>query len=319
MFKIITSLILVLLSSNLSFAQNSQENISKCEKILSDLKAVISSDKSINHEPLVLTVNSCFDNFKNKKLGINISESIPKDIYGGTQFLFAISGSDQLPAILISPYMLDIYDKHPSIVLSALVHEMQHAKSYFDDTEYFKAMHDVDLERYLYELDALHTEANFISNYLLPNNYKITDFEQLLSKSFKKDYLGYYSFVMMGFDMELTFELVDTYKNGLKYEENILKIKNIINKLLESEINEKSDDWAKYQYYIPLHTAVKFIPQVVRTLESNHSKIKDQKTYDLSKQNPEIFGLMKKLEQKAIKDAEYYKFISKTQTKYKEI
>ncbi|HQE57689.1 MAG TPA: hypothetical protein PLA54_00705 [Spirochaetota bacterium] len=311
--------IIVLLSSNLVFSQNTKDNIAKAELILSDLKNVIVSGKSKKYDPVVSVVNFCFEEFRKKRLAINIYESLPENIYGGMQFMFYVNDSGQLPVILISPYMLEIYDKHPSIVLSALVHEMQHAKSYFDQPEFHRAMYNVDLEKYLFELDALNIEANFIINYLQPNNYKLTNFEKLLSKSFKDDYLAYFSFVMMGFDMKLTFQLLGINKHGVKYDDKISKIEEIINSLLESQVDSNSDDWNKYKYYVPIYTALKFIPQIVRSVETDHNRVKDQNNYNSETQNPKMYKLLLKLEEKFVKDYKYYQFINKTQNLYKEL
>ncbi len=319
MRKICMYVIIVLFSSNFLFAQNTKANIAKAEVVLSDLKKIMISDKSKKCDPVVSVVNSCFEEFKKKRLGINISPSLPGSIYGGMQFLFYMNDSSQLPVILISPYMLEIYDKHPSIVLSALVHEMQHAKSYFDQPEYHRAMYNVDLEKYLFELDALNIEANFINNYLLPNNYTITKFENILSKSYKEDYLAYFSFVMMGFDMKLTFHLLGINKPGVKYEDKISKIEEIINSLLESQVDVKSDEWTKYKYYVPVYTALKFIPQIVRSVETDHNRVKDQNNYNSETQNPKMYKLLLKLEDKFVKDYKYYQYINKTQNLYKEL
>ena len=61
MRKIFVCVILVLLSSNFLFAQNTKVNIAKAEVILSDLKKIMISDKSKKCDPVVAVVNSCFE------------------------------------------------------------------------------------------------------------------------------------------------------------------------------------------------------------------------------------------------------------------
>ena len=60
------------------------------------------------------------------------------------------------------------------------------------------------LENYLFAKDAYYIEALFIRDYLAPGKFVLSRFERYLLKSFVDDNLAEFSFLLMGFDMEMT-------------------------------------------------------------------------------------------------------------------
>jgi hypothetical protein len=288
-----------------------------CEKILADLHDLITGNDSKRDENVYAAIDLCFKKFKEKELSIYIDDSIPRDIFAGVQFQLSLHGKRN-PLILISPYMIELYDTRPSIVLSALVHEMQHATSYFQNPEYFVSASASDLERYLYELDAYHVEAVFIITYLVPQKFTLTPFEEALIKSYKEDYLGAFSFNLLGYDMEFTFELITIENQKTSYEEKLTKIGRVLNDLLNMEFKNDGDDWNKYEQTVTIFSAIKFTPQIIYNIEVMHNKFDANDKFDLKKENPEIYGiLMKLIDGFNNISTYYYSYLGAVQKKFK--
>ncbi len=299
--------------------KNKERDIQACEAILGDLNGLVTDRTIKGNANVTAAVNLAFAKFKEKKLGITIDPDLAEDIYNGMLFQ-CDTAMKQTPVILISPYMIRLYGTHPSIVLSALVHEMQHAKSYFDNTKFFVAMHKSDLENYLYELDSYNIEANFIKSYLSTRGYTLTPFEQFLAKSYEEDHLSNFSFGMLGHNMELAFYLSGIERKKVTYEQKIGLVSKVITDLLALEFNDRGEDWDRYRQTVTPYSALKFTPQVIRNIEGMHGKIKDDENYRLEDHNPGLYARLLELENKFKGMSKHYTgYLKDIQKKYKKV
>ena len=293
--------------------------IQECEGILGVLHDLVNDRAIKGNANVTAAVNLTFAKFREKKLGITIDPDLAEDIYSGMQFQ-CDTDMKQVPVILVSPYMIRLYKAVPSIVLSALVHEMQHAKSYFDNPKYFTAMYKSDLENYLYELDSYNIEANFISTCLSARGYTLTPFEQFLVRSYTEDHLGNFSFTMLGHDMDLAFYLNGIERKQATYEQKIGMVNAVITDLLSREFDDRGGDWDKYKQAVTPYSALKFTPQIIRNIEGMHGKIRDNDDYRLKDRNPELYGRLLELEKKFLSLSKHYTgYLKATHKKYKKV
>lgn len=293
--------------------------IKECEAILGDLHGLINDRTIQGNANVAAVVKLSFAKFKEKKLGITIDPELDEDIFNGMQFQ-CDTDMKEVPVILVSPYMTRLYRSVPSIVLSALVHEMQHAKSYFDNTAYFVAMHRSDLESYLYELDSYNIEANFINAYLSARRYDLTPFEQFLAKSYREDNLSNFSFGMLGYNMELAFYLNGIERKQATYEQKMGLVNTVIDDLLAQKFNAAGEAWNRYRQTVTTFSALKFTPQVVRNIEGMHGKIRDNDSYDMKNQNAELYAKLLELEKKFRGMAKHYSgYLKDIHLKFKKV
>jgi hypothetical protein len=134
-------------------------------------------------------------------------------------------------------------------------------------------------------MDALYVEALFIENYLIPNNFELTDFEQEMVKSLKNDNLAGYSFVIEGVDMELVYYMHRLKTDKLTLSEKLTKYTDFGRKLLDDFKYPESGDYEKYCILVPLYSYTRYIYQIVYDCVYIENKIKPEefKIEDYSK------------------------------------
>lgn len=276
--------------------------------ILNDLNALVSKNKTGN-ENVKSAIMLSLDKVRKGEMLINIDSSLQENVFSGVQFSSPASMDDIdkiKPSIRVSPYVIDLYQTNPSIVLSALTHEMQHASSFFNDTQYFTDMINVDLENYRYEMDAYNIEANFIIAYLLPDKYTLTTFETFLYKSFQDDYLSNFSFALLGREMEMAFALSKIHDKFDTYEACIGEINKMATGLLNTKFDKGGKDWDNYKKIVPIISFLKFAPQAIRNIDTKFEKIPDQKNYTLEKDQPELYKHLIELSRLYLANQKYF-------------
>ncbi len=276
--------------------------------ILNDLNALVSKNKTGN-ENVKSAIMLSLDKVRKGEMLINIDSSLQENVFSGVQFSSPASMDDIdkiKPSIRVSPYVIDLYQTNPSIVLSALTHEMQHASSFFNDTQYFTDMINVDLENYRYEMDAYNIEANFIIAYLLPDKYTLTTFETFLYKSFQDDYLSNFSFALLGREMEMAFALSKIHDKFDTYEACIGEINKMAAGLLNTKFDKGGKDWDNYKKIVPIISFLKFAPQAIRNIDTKFEKIPDQKNYTLEKDQPELYKHLIELSRLYLANQKYF-------------
>ncbi|AOP35110.1 hypothetical protein A0128_15430 [Leptospira tipperaryensis] len=294
--------------------------VSVVHSIIDDLDDLVLKKQINEKDDVHLLVKESITKLRSGVLRVGIREDMDRDIFGSAAFSIR-SKEDPDPSIYLSPYLLELYQSHPSIVLSAFVHECQHSKSYFDDPERFVDLSSTSaLEKYLYELDSYNRESQFILKYLKKNpKYKLTPFEILLSTSFEKDNLNYFSYAALGHDMSLAAYLYNVAGFKLSYEEKIKLIEKTLDQLLSTPLDNKSDPWNQYQQVVPIYSFLQFAPQAIRNIDTLHDKIVDQSKYDLQKQHADLYERLLVLEKVFGDNIQKYKYLQSTLDKLKQL
>ncbi|MBM9578319.1 hypothetical protein JWG45_14290 [Leptospira sp. 201903070] len=288
--------------------------------IIDDLDQLVIKKQKDENDDVYLLVKESVTKLRSGVLRVGIREDMDRDIFGSAAFSIR-SKEDPDPSIYLSPYLLELYQTHPSIVLSAFVHECQHSKSYFDDPERFVDLSSTSvLEKYLYELDSYNRESQFILKYLKKNpKYKLTPFETLLSTSFEKDNLNYFSYAALGHDMSLAVYLYNVSGFKLTYEEKMKLIEKTLDQLLSTPLDNKSDPWSQYQQVVPIYSFLQFAPQAIRNVDTIHDQIPDQSKYDLQTQHAQLYERLLTLEKRFGENIQKYKYLQNTLDKLKQI
>lgn len=317
-------IVCILIASSPCFAETlSKEQIrlvNAVHSIINDLDNLVLKNQKNESDDVYLLIKESITKLRSGVLRVGIREDMDRDIFGSAAFSIR-SKEDPDPSIYLSPYLLELYETHPSIVLSAFVHECQHSKSYFDDPDRFVDLSATSaLEKYLYELDSYNRESQFILKYLKKNpKYKLTPFEVLLSTSFEKDNLNYFSYAALGHDMSLAAYLYNVSGFKLSYEEKIRLIERTLDQLLATALDNKADPWNQYQQIVPFYSFLQFAPQAIRNVDTVHDKIVDQSKYDLQNQHAELYQRLLVLEKLFGDNIQKYKYLQTTLDKLKQL
>ncbi|XDD50950.1 hypothetical protein AB3N59_03945 [Leptospira sp. WS92.C1] len=288
--------------------------------IVEDLETLVLKTPINEKDEVYLLLKETIGRLKTGTLKIGVREELERDIFGSAVFSLRSEKTPD-PSIDLSPYLLDLYQTRPSIVLSAFVHECQHSKSYFDDPERFLSLGTTStLEKYLYELDSYNRESQFILKYLKKNKkYKLTHFEILLSTSFEKDNLEYFSYVALGHDLSLAAYLYNLPNSKLSYEEKLKLLEKTLDQILSVSLNDKADPWNQYMQVVPMYSFLQFAPQSIRNIDTIHEKIPDQSDYDLPKRHPILYDRLLVLEKIFTDNIQKYKYLQMTLDKLRQI
>jgi hypothetical protein len=290
--------------------------------IVTDLEQLVENRQEVKDRYVRDLVKFTIKQLKSKRLRLAIRTDLHDDIYGGCAF--EILGKKGIrkrnPTIAFSPYMVNLYKNRPSIVLSAFIHEAQHARSFFDDQKRYLVTDKNILEKYLYELDAYNAESRFIRDYLKGNPiYSLTRFEKILVTSFNEDYLAYFSHALLGYDMKLTFYINDLHRTRKSYRQKLLLVSNLIGDLKKIKVKEGKNDWEKYNRIVSVYTALKFLPQAIRDIDHVHEKISENDNYTLKKYQPQLLKELLDLEKHFKKDWKSYEYLRRIRAAYMKV
>jgi len=197
----------------------------KFKGILADMGTAVSSSKN---EDVKKIFAAALTRISSNELGFFIDEKAERSIFQGIGFTPA-NGRGRPCYVVLSPYILEIYDRRPSIVMTALFHEFVHAYSYFRDPPAFLNYSKDPLERFMYEFDATYFEAVFIESVPARLNYGLSKFEIYLMDCFRKKELHVFSRYLLGTDYYTAFELY-RIRNSRKTAEEKLKELEILGK-----------------------------------------------------------------------------------------
>ncbi|WCL50017.1 hypothetical protein [Leptospira sp. GIMC2001] len=287
------------------------------EAILTQLVILVNGRKNSDDNLHVVLLNN-MNRINAGFLKLSIDPTLPSSIEGGAIFAFDSAGSH--PGIYISPYLVDLYEKRPSLVYSILIHEFQHADSYFTNKDLFILTRDNPVEKYLYEMDAYHLEALFIKNYLAHDKrFILSEFEKFLSSSHSKDNLASFSQAAYKFDMRLVYYLhglVRSPKNKLlKYKE----LNETTDSILTQDFEKYEEDWVQYNQVVPLFTIGMLYAQFVRDIETYPATDEDisrMANFDLKKDNPQSYAKLEIIEKKLIKYQDRLNYANIIKKKY---
>ncbi|MBN2547177.1 MAG: hypothetical protein JXB50_15350, partial [Spirochaetes bacterium] len=284
--KLFLSVFLILLFYTLTlFPQEVKDNTTRIElyksfepyRIFYDLYNLIYQNKD-NNKYVYDTINFIKNKIEADELLLLVDhKSDNKNILAGAYFVADLKGrSKNKPYILFDKSIISIYNYQKSIVYSLMIHEIRHAYDYYTNFGLFSVTDYNLLEKYRFQMDAIYAEALLIQNFLVPNNYSLTDFEKILLESLQKNNLHEYSVVFEMTDMHLIYRIYDFFGNNDSYEKNYKDLIEIGNKLLAdfNGINNIDEDWKKYQIYISLYSYLRYLPQVAyNIINSKHKKM----------------------------------------------
>lgn len=268
MLQIVLIIMMLLISTSITIATSpDSEEEQAVSKILISFSKLILDNLGKNRE--ISTRCALYqEKMLQQELSIVIDHSLDKDIYGGMGFT-SKHPKTGLPAIVISPCFLRVYDGNLSIFYSALIHEIVHAYDFFSNYDSFRISEQNILEKYLYEMDATYVESLFIKDILHPNKISLTRYEEYLLNSLIKDNLASFSLAFRAVDMNLVYDLVGLSRGDISKKKKVKLVAEVGDALLKQfTYPEKGSDWEQYYTMIPFWTYCQYVPQILVDIES---------------------------------------------------
>ena len=290
MIKLIVLLFPCLLYSfNYKDSVTVEVNSDRFVKIVNNLDSLIQITEIENEH--VKSINAhAIDRFKNDEIGLLSGQYLESDIFGGAAFDF---GNEKIgPYLAFNEYILDIYSGQPSIVYSILISLYQHIYSYYNNNELFMIAEDNRLEKYFFKMDALYIEAMFIRDYLKPNEFKLTNYEEYLLNSLNNDGLSSASAFFKSIELDLSHKMNDIAGKDITLDEALKLFRAIGNQIItEFEIDPEKSDWENYNAILPLNTFNEFAKQVLYDIAIR----KDERVNSIEEMNLNYYPLEKEL------------------------
>ncbi len=303
-----TSILLFLLVSvQLSFAIGINDEIgTKFNKIINELDSLINNAIEQN-EIVYQRYKFVIDKIYKNELSVAFDSTFDFSFRGcaATKIL-----NDSINVELtIGNYIIEIYDKHPSIVYSILIFQFQHIFEFYHNRNSFLISIDNTIEELYYNIDALMVEAMFIKHYLSDNsdlppveNYLVYDIDNNMTGS---------SILFYKTDLTLLHRMDD-----LRNEKNIkkaLKGFNLIGEDLNQSVKFEGSKWENYISLVSLNTYVYFSSQILHDI--NYKLGNDSIEFDLDKY-PETKEIIKKIKRTANDNIDYFNYYDETMKKF---
>ena len=293
---LIAILFIIFLPVNL-FSED--DTYSKFRNILDDLDRVVKSD-------LKKDLSKKFNFVKNKAMNMEVSFYIDphgkKSIYGGAGFTPKSSISEKT-YIIVSQYMIDLYEKNPSVVLSILLHEHIHAYSFFKDKNYYLFYLNNKIEKFLYEFDANYYEAYFIDACLIPNKYPLTKFEKFLVHCYRKHSLDVFSAYFQMVDYKIAKEFHEIRHKKITIADKMEEIESLGKSVIKNNsIDSGDNEHLKYLKIVSMLTYYNFVSQAVYDIYAMKDSTRiPVKKFSLRKFN-KVYSIRQKLNEILTKD-----------------
>jgi hypothetical protein len=247
-------------------AQNSEIDIDRYNNIifslLTNFNSIIGNNQNskLVYEAFTVSKNA-IDN-KEVTFLIDLKQN---RILSGMSFGFSESGEINL---IFGKDFLDTYKSNSSIHYSILIHEYRHLHDYLTNkSNYIKVKTD-EKEKYLYELDALRIEAEFIKYYLV-GKYNLSSFEEFVLRSFEDDNLNSASIFILKEGMNMFFWFDD---REMKYQENNILREKILNELeqngnmLVSSYHVEKEEHNGFAHFIDIITFRRYMIRIMKVM-----------------------------------------------------
>ncbi|MBI3073793.1 MAG: AgmX/PglI C-terminal domain-containing protein [Deltaproteobacteria bacterium] len=292
--------------------------LSAANQIYADLEELVVKTPSPRNSRVYRAIADTLAEIKKARIKVRVLMTLPPSVFEGVVFDVVRDKDREYGVISISPYVVDIHARRPSIVLSAIVHEMQHARSYAISPAGFKDKKN-SLERYLYERDAYIIEAEFVRDYILKNSrYDPTPFERFLEASLREDGFRSFSIGMLGHDMEIARTLYLVSEKKVSHAEKLAEIEGTLERLLAKPILTKGSPWDLYLQMVPIYSALQFTPQSIRYVNAAHGKVAPG-PWSVKGAHPKLWKRLLDLESKfAANRALYFDYLQAIQKKMSE-
>ena len=265
----------------------------KTEIILEDLLSLVASKNPEKDDQVPKFCKLIKEKIDNKEMLYGVENNADRDVFNGASFVFATDGK-QKPALVLKEALIDCFPKHRSLVLGILVHEIQHAFSFFQHPDYHRTVCNNPLEKFLFEMDAYFIEASFLRDYVLDDKSDLTPFEKLLLVSLAKDNLSGFARIILNQDRDLVYHLYGYRDDKTPLKETIDHYLKVGTDLIEDFKNAaRGDSGKKVSLLISLRSFCKFGPQLLKdTVEFKDPKKPENFTLEYS---PDFKAMISKM------------------------
>ncbi|MFP3043367.1 hypothetical protein LQZ19_16255 [Treponema primitia] len=271
MHKIIFLIIFVNLA-NINYAEETDINISdysnKINNLLINIKNTIMKNNITGN--VINTYNVAENALKNNLVTFKIDTDLDKILNG---MVFRYYHDTEEISLFFGKYFLDTFTENSTIHYSVLMHEFKHLHDYMNNKNDFLSAMDNEKEKYWYELDALHIEAEFIKYYLY-GTYELSNFENYLLNSFNDNNLDSISIINERESMVTFFyfnRMEEAYRNNNNKKEELLRdiIDRGNNNIKKYENDDPSNQFNYFADYIVLSTFRKYMLQFMALIINN--------------------------------------------------
>jgi hypothetical protein len=190
-----------------------------------------------------------------------------------------ILDKENQPCLELKRSLIELYPKYKSYVFAVLMHEVSHANNYLWDPEAFvKRPKEDRLERYLYEMDAMYLEAQFIRDVSKPKGWKLSPFETYLLESLAKDDLASASTVFQSIDMDFVYTFYKA-RSGPEPLEVLGKRFVAAGRSMKEDFlrSEHAGEWERYRCLVSVRSFVTLGSQLAATLVNHKNPEVDPK------------------------------------------
>lgn len=208
--------------------------------------------------------------------------------------------------IVLSQRLVDIWPKHPSMVLSLFSMGVEDAHIFFKDPQAWGTAQTNKLELLLIRMESYSIAAQLIRDRLLPGGYLISPYEAFLLDSYEKDELAS---AIMYLERFSTLVAQGLYIAILAFEdkEDADELRSFINSLGEGllenrrELPSLSDDVTIYPHAVAVHSWLELTPPLISRIhnKNNATPLSFPEVLELEQRYKELRG---KLETSRIGD-----------------
>jgi len=293
MKKIIGIIVFILVTGNLS-SQDYTESENTVRKLISELVSVVENSPN---STLKKTLELPLEKFYSDELHFQIVEKVDgyNDSYLGHGMFSFFENPESPQIITIEDKLLRFYPENRSLIMAVIMHEFSHANNYYADPEHMRAIRDNKLEKYLYEMDAMFIEAQFIEA-AESDEYTLSRFESFLLTSMIDDNLALASLITRKIDNKLVWSMIrikDNYINEKLTFDLLISDLNLIGSSLLEDWNQEQRDselsWAKLVHMIKMKTFQQFVGTIINGV------ITDQILQDFQQEIDDINSLIDSL------------------------
>jgi len=262
-------MLLLFISRAFSVDPNEIE-LSKYEDIINQVFVDLGRniEKNAKSSNLKEVYSFCIGKIKNGEITLEIDPKLETILSGS---YFSIKENNTV-SLKFGIDLLNIYYKKKNIVHSILIHEMRHAYDYFVNNELFTLGNKDEKQKYWFELDALHVEAQYIEECVDP--IERTKFEKYVYDSWINDNLDSASVIIKRERMDTFFYInnmiSEYYKDNSKKTEILVMIADYGDKILQAWKDiDRNKEYECTFLITTINTYYKYLFRAIRTMNTD--------------------------------------------------
>jgi hypothetical protein len=268
MKRYVLILLASILTSQLGFSQTAGETVeSKIEAILRELASIVRADTS---ELVADTINCGLSRIQQNMLRVVVVPDSEYATLGQARFQCYVDDPARAPEISLNKKTLDLYPQKNSLLMALFVNQFKRACDYFAHTTWYTEHRDNILERYLYDMDALYVEAQFIKQCILDSDYEMTKLESFIVSSLDKDDLSGASVLLFGVDKNIVYDLYTKRRRvadgKLNTDELLRSCVELGRKLAISDLD--TVNWSTFIDIVRMRTYEKYLAPLINPIIS---------------------------------------------------